>query len=140
MFWGVLGKRRAFEIPILSIVATAYTRLLATDSEPSDSVRAAFVHVSAMFPTVEPLSFDCCSEVISMSDARWGAADPRLTCCHAPTVAPGFLPVARTESPPLPVLRVAAHAGEVPLSHSSAFPVLHIIDTAGPAGLQAIDN
>jgi ribosomal protein S27AE len=75
-----------------SLVATAYTRLLAADFEPADAVRAAFVHVSAMLPTVEPLSFDRCFEVISMIDARWGAAEPSfdlLSCpkCHASFLA-----------------------------------------------------
>ena len=88
--WGVAVKtvpRAQF-----SLVATAYTRLLAADFEPTDAVRAAFVHVSAMFPTVEPLSFDRCFEVISMFDARWGAAEPSfdlLSCrkCRASFLA-----------------------------------------------------
>ncbi|MBK6789113.1 MAG: hypothetical protein IPG77_16130 [Betaproteobacteria bacterium] len=84
--WGVAVK--TVQRAQFSLVATAYTRLLAAEFEPADAVRAAFIHVSAMFPTVEPLSFDRCFEVISMFDARWGAAEPSfdlLSCpkCHA---------------------------------------------------------
>jgi hypothetical protein len=87
--WGVAVK--TVQRAQFSLVATAYTRLLAADFEPSDAVRAAFVHVSAMFPTVEPLSFDRCFEVISMFDARWGAAEPSFDLLSCPKCRASFL-------------------------------------------------
>ncbi|MDO8277763.1 MAG: FlhC family transcriptional regulator, partial [Burkholderiaceae bacterium] len=48
--WGVAVK--TVQRAQFSLVATAYTRLLAAHFEPADAVRAAFVHISAMFPTV----------------------------------------------------------------------------------------
>jgi hypothetical protein len=87
--WGVAVK--TVQRAQFSLVATAYTRLLAADFEPADAVRAAFVHVSAMFPTVAPLSFDRCFEVISMFDARWGAAEPSFDLLSCPKCRASFL-------------------------------------------------
>lgn len=87
--WGVAVK--TVQRAQFSLVAIAYTRLLAADSEPADALRAAFVHVSAMFPTVEPVSFDRCFEVISMFDARWGAAEPSFDLLTCPRCRAGFL-------------------------------------------------
>ena len=88
--WGVAVK--TVQRAQFSLVATVYTRLLAAAFEPADAVRAAFIHVSCMFPTVEPLSFDRCFEVVSMFDARWGVAERSfdlLSCpkCHASYLA-----------------------------------------------------
>ena len=87
--WGVAVK--TVQRAQFSLVATAYTRLLAAEFEPADAVRAAFIHVSAMFPTVEPQSFDRCFEVISMFDARWGAAEPSFDLLSCPKCRASFL-------------------------------------------------
>jgi Flagellar transcriptional activator (FlhC) len=87
--WGVAVK--TVQRAQFSLVATAYTRLLAAAFEPADAVSAAFIHVSAMFPTVEPLSFDRCFEVISMFDARWGATVPSFDLVACPKCHASFL-------------------------------------------------
>jgi len=87
--WGVAVK--TVQRAQFSLVATAYTRLLAAEFEPADAVRAAFIHVSAMFHTVEPLSFDRCFEVVSMFDARWGAAEPSFDLLSCPKCRASFL-------------------------------------------------
>jgi hypothetical protein len=87
--WGVAVK--TVQRAQFSLVATAYTRLLAADFEPADALRAAFVHVSAMFPTVAPLSFDRCFEVISMFDPRWAAAEASFDLLSCPKCRAGFL-------------------------------------------------
>jgi hypothetical protein len=87
--WGVAVK--TVQRAQFSLVAAAYTRLLAAAFEPADAVRAAFVHVSAMFPTVQPLSFDRCFEVISMFDARWGASEPSFDLLSCPKCRASFL-------------------------------------------------
>ena len=87
--WGVAVK--TVQRAQFSLVATAYTRLRAAAFEPADAVRAAFIHVSGMFPTVEPLSFNRCFEVVSMFDARWGAAEPSFDLLSCPKCQASFL-------------------------------------------------
>jgi hypothetical protein len=96
--WGVAVK--TVQRAQFSLVATAYTRLLAADFEPADAVRAAFVHVSAMLPTVEPMSFDRCFEVVAMFDARWGATEPSLDLLACPKCQASFLASRRDRAPP----------------------------------------
>ncbi len=87
--WGVAVK--TVQRARFSLVAAAYTRLLAAAFEPADAVRAAFIHVCAMFPTVEALSFDRCFEVVAMFDARWGAAEPSFDLLECPRCHASFL-------------------------------------------------
>lgn len=87
--WGVAVK--TVQRAQFSLVATAYTRLLAAGFGPTDAVRAAFIHVSLMFPTAKPPSFDRCFEVVSMLDARWGAAEPSFDLLSCPKCRASFL-------------------------------------------------
>ena len=87
--WGVAVK--TVQRAQFSLVASVYTRLLAAAFEPMDAIRAAFIHVSAMFPTVQPLSFNRCFEVVSMLDARWGAAEPSFDLLSCPKCRARFL-------------------------------------------------
>jgi hypothetical protein len=96
--WGVAVK--TVQRAQFSLVAVAYTRLVAAAFEPADAVRAAFIHVSTMFPTVEPLSFDRCFEVISMFDARWGAAEPSFDLLACPKCHASFLASRQDREPP----------------------------------------
>jgi hypothetical protein len=96
--WGVAVK--TVQRAQFSLVASAYTRLLAAAFEPADAVRAAFIHVSAMFPTVEPLSFDRCFEVVSMLDPRWGAAQPSFDLLPCPRCHARFIASRQDRAPP----------------------------------------
>jgi flagellar transcriptional activator FlhC len=96
--WGVAVK--TVQRAQFSLVATTFTRLLAAEFEPVDAIRAAFIHVSAMFPTVEPPSFDRCFEVISMFDARWGATEPSFDLLDCPKCQASFLASRRDREPP----------------------------------------
>lgn len=92
--WGVGVK--TIQRAQFSLVATVYARLLAAAFEPVEALRAAFVHVSAMFPTAQSLSFDRCFEVISMFDGRWGAVGRSFDLVECPKCSARFL-VSRTD-------------------------------------------
>ena len=96
--WGVAVK--TVQRAQFSLVATAYTRLLAAEFEPADAVRAAFIHVSAMFPTVAPLSFDRCFEVVGLFDTRWCAGQPELHLLACSKCQARFLASRRDRAPP----------------------------------------
>jgi Flagellar transcriptional activator (FlhC) len=96
--WGVAVK--TVQRAQFSLVATAYTRLLAADFEPADGLRAAFIHVRGMFPTIQPLSFDRCFEVVSMFDARWGAAEPSFDLLSCRKCQSRFLASRTDRAPP----------------------------------------
>ncbi len=96
--WGIAVKtlRRAQ----FSLVAAAYTRLVAGGFEPDEAVRAAFVHVSSLFLATEPPSFDRCFEIVSMLDSRWGAGEVSLDLQVCPKCRASFLVSRRDQQPP----------------------------------------
>lgn len=96
--WGVAVK--TVQRAQFSLFATTYNRLIAAAFEPADALRAAFIHVSAMFPTVEPLPFDRCFEVVSMFETRWGATEPSFDLLSCPKCYAGFLASRRDRDRP----------------------------------------
>jgi len=96
--WGVAVK--TVQRAQFSLLTTTYTRLLAASFDPEDAVRVAFIHVSAMFPTVEPLPFDRCFEVVSMFDARWGATEASFELLACAKCTAGFLASRRDRDRP----------------------------------------
>jgi hypothetical protein len=96
--WGVAINtvRRAQ----FSLMAVTYARLLAAGFEPTEAVRAAFMHVRTMFPTAELPCFDRCFEIISMFDVHWGAAEPSFDLLACPKCRARFLSSRHDRVPP----------------------------------------
>jgi Flagellar transcriptional activator (FlhC) len=96
--WGVAVK--TVQRAQFSLVAATYSRLMAAGFEPSDAVRSAFIHVASMLPTAAPLSFDRCFEIVSLLEARWGAANRAFDLLACPKCHASFLASRTDRAPP----------------------------------------
>ena len=83
-----------------SLVVATYRRLVAADFEAEEALRAAFAHVSSLFRTDVPLSFDRCFELVSLFDARWGVRDSEFDLLACPKCHSQYLSSRTDRGPP----------------------------------------
>ena len=98
MRWGVAIN--TLQRVQFSLLATVYRRLRAADFGPEEALRAAFGHVSSLFPAGSPLSFDRCFELVALFDARWGVSDAEFDLLGCPKCHSQYLASRRDRAPP----------------------------------------
>lgn len=99
MRWGVAIN--TLQRVQFSLLATVYRRLRAADFGPEEALRAAFVHVSSLFPSSgSSLSFDRCFELVALFDARWGVSDAEFDLLGCPECHSQYLASRRDRAPP----------------------------------------
>jgi Flagellar transcriptional activator (FlhC) len=98
MRWGVAIS--TLQRVQFSLLATVYRRLRAADFGPEEALRAAFSHVSSLFPAGSPLSFDRCFELVALFDARWGVSDAEFDLLGCPKCHSQYLASRRDRAPP----------------------------------------
>lgn len=83
-----------------SLLATVYRRLRAAVFEPEDALRAAFVHVTSLFPSATSPPFDRCFELVALFDARWGVSEAEFDLLGCPNCHSQYLASRRDRAPP----------------------------------------